>query len=94
MTKRNFSNGSYRLLTLAPLGYSAERAPLGGGILPSFPNSRTSSRNEAGEAVSKALNKYLAKEMKKINNVTSQVNVRSNIKIVTFLPIAATKKGC
>ena len=38
-------------LTRAPLGYSAERAPLGGGqILPPLPNSRTNRRSEAGEA--------------------------------------------
>ena len=39
------------LLTRAPLGYSAERAPLGGGqILPPLPNSRTNRRSEAGES--------------------------------------------
>ena len=37
-------------LTRAPLGYSAERAPLGGQILPPLPNSRTNRRSEAGEA--------------------------------------------
>ena len=38
-------------LTRAPLGYSAERAPLGGWhILPPLPNSRTNRRSEAGEA--------------------------------------------
>ena len=40
-----------RGLTRAPLGYSAERTPLGGGqILPPLPNSRTNRRSEAGEA--------------------------------------------
>ena len=38
------------ILTRAPLGYSAERAPLGGHILPPLPNSRTNRRSEAGEA--------------------------------------------
>ena len=39
-------------LTRAPLGYSAERAPLGGGgrFCPPLPNSRTNRRSEAGEA--------------------------------------------
>ena len=39
-------------LTRAPLGYSAERAPLGGGGADSapLPNSRTNRRSEAGEA--------------------------------------------
>ena len=39
-------------LTRAPLGYSAERAPLGGGAYsaPPLPNSRTNRRSEAGEA--------------------------------------------
>ena len=40
-------------LTRAPLGYSAERAPLGGGQIlppPPLPNSRTNRRGEAGEA--------------------------------------------
>ena len=41
-----------RPLTRAPLGYSAERAPLGGGGADSapLPNSRTNRRSEAGEA--------------------------------------------
>ena len=42
-----------RGLTRAPLGYSAERAPLGGGgrfCPPPLPNSRTNRRSEAGEA--------------------------------------------
>ena len=40
------------ILTRAPLGYSAERAPAGGGqiLLPPLPNSRTNRRSEAGEA--------------------------------------------
>ena len=37
-------------LTLAPLGYSAERAPLGGAYSAPLPNSRTNRRSEAGEA--------------------------------------------
>ena len=37
-------------LTHAPLGYSAERAPLGGIFCP-LPNSRTNRRSEAGEAM-------------------------------------------
>ena len=39
-------------LTRAPLGYSAERAPLGGRFCPPppLPNSRTNRRSEAGEA--------------------------------------------
>ena len=39
-------------LTRAPLGYSAERAPLGAGgqiLPPPLPNSRTNRRSEAGE---------------------------------------------
>ena len=41
-----------RMLTRAPLGYSAERAPLEGGGADSapLPNSRTNRRSEAGEA--------------------------------------------
>ena len=41
------------MLTRAPLGYSAERAPLGGGggaYFAPLPNSRTNRRSEAGEA--------------------------------------------
>ena len=45
-------NAIANILTRAPLGYSAERAPLGGGAYsaPPLPNSRTNRRSEAGEA--------------------------------------------
>ena len=49
---RDLSSGQFRdlpMLTRAPLGYSAERAPLGGIFAP-LPNSRTNRRSEAGEA--------------------------------------------
>ena len=41
-----------RGLTRAPLGYSAERAPLRGGQIlpPPLPNSRNNRRSEAGQA--------------------------------------------
>ena len=38
------------LLTRAPLGYSAERAPLGRAYSAPLPNSPTNRRSEAGEA--------------------------------------------
>ena len=38
------------LLTRAPLGYLAERAPLGAAYSAPLPNSRTNRRSEAGEA--------------------------------------------
>ena len=38
------------MLTRAPLEYSAERAPLGGGDSAPLPNSQTNRRSEAGEA--------------------------------------------
>ena len=41
---------SVNMLTRAPLGYSAERAPLGGADSAPLPNSRTNRRSEAGEA--------------------------------------------
>ena len=44
-----------RGLTRAPLGYSAERAPLGGGqILPPLPNSRTDDRRKTGKTANKS----------------------------------------
>ena len=43
-------------LNRAPLGYSAERAPLGGGISPPppLPNSRTRRRSAVGEAANES----------------------------------------
>ena len=42
-------------LTRAPLGYSAERAPLGGGqILPPLPNSRTDGRRKTGKTANES----------------------------------------
>ena len=51
-SRQSIKNTGVFNLTRAPLGYSAERAPLGGGgqILPPLPNSRTNRRSEAGEA--------------------------------------------
>ena len=51
LMKQYISEHYITVLTRAPLGYSAERAPLGGGqILPPLPNSRPYRRSEAGEA--------------------------------------------
>ena len=41
-------------LTRAPLGYSAERAPLGGQILPPLPNSRTDGRRKTGKTANES----------------------------------------
>ena len=42
------------MLTCAPLGYSAERAPLGGGGFRPLPNSRTRGRSEVGKAANES----------------------------------------
>ena len=48
-------NNFILVLTRAPLGYSAERAPLGGGqILPPLPNSRTDGRRKTGKTASES----------------------------------------
>ena len=53
-------------LARAPLGYSAERAPLGGGGADSVPlsNSRTDGRKKTGKRQMKALNKMNLKNTK------------------------------
>lgn len=50
-------------LTRAPLGHSAERAPLGGGAYSaSLSNSRTSRPSETGEVAIESSRQYDAKE--------------------------------
>ena len=55
-------------LTRAPLEYSAEHAPLGGGgrISPPLPNSRTRSRSEVGKAANESSRWVLFKQILKI----------------------------
>ena len=57
-----------RCLTRAPLGYSAERAPLVGGgqiLPPSLPKSQTDGGSEEGEAAIESPRRVLFKQIYK-----------------------------